>query len=54
MIQLQELRIGYQCELLSSEHLLLEAGKVYALVGRNGIGKSTLIQTMAGLQKSRF
>jgi len=51
MIQLQELSIGYQCELLSSEHLLLEAGKVYALVGRNGIGKSTLIQTMAGLQK---
>ena len=51
MIQLQELHIGYQRELLRTEHLFLAAGKVYALVGRNGIGKSTLIQTMAGLQK---
>lgn len=29
----------------------LEAGKLTCLVGRNGIGKSTLLRTMAGIQK---
>ena len=52
MIQLIRVSIGYRAELLHAEKLELEAGKVYALVGRNGIGKSTLIQTIAGIQKS--
>jgi len=51
MIQLKELSIGYQREILHAENISLEAGNVYALVGRNGIGKSTFIQTMSGLQK---
>jgi iron complex transport system ATP-binding protein len=51
MIQLKELSIGYQREILHAETMILEAGNVYALVGRNGIGKSTFIQTMSGLQK---
>jgi iron complex transport system ATP-binding protein len=51
MIHLANLSIGYNGELLFAENLALEAGKVYALVGRNGIGKSTLIQTISGIQK---
>lgn len=51
MIQLTRVSIGYRAELLHAEKLELEAGKVYALVGRNGIGKSTFIQTISGIQK---
>jgi iron complex transport system ATP-binding protein len=35
----------------SSIHLNLEKGKLIALVGANGIGKSTLIRTLTGIQK---
>jgi iron complex transport system ATP-binding protein len=51
MIQLTRVSVGYSGELLHAEKLELEAGKVYALVGRNGIGKSTFIQTISGIQK---
>jgi iron complex transport system ATP-binding protein len=51
MIQLTRVSVGYSGELLHAEKLELEAGKVYALVGRNGIGKSTFIQTILGIQK---
>jgi iron complex transport system ATP-binding protein len=51
MIHLANLSIGYNDELLFAENLALKAGKVYALVGRNGIGKSTFIQTISGIQK---
>lgn len=51
MIQLTQLIIGYNSELLRSENLKLTSGSMYALIGRNGIGKSTFIQTIAGIQK---
>lgn len=51
MIQLTQVIIGYKSELLRSGYLQLTLGNVYALIGRNGIGKSTFIQTIAGLQK---
>ena len=51
MSQLTRVSVGYSGELLHAEKLELEAGKVYALVGRNGIGKSTFIQTISGIQK---
>ena len=51
MIQLTKLIIGYKSELLRSENLQLTSGSIYALIGRNGIGKSTFIQTIAGVQK---
>lgn len=51
MIRITDLSIGYDVALLRAAHLELEAGKVYALVGRNGIGKSTFIQTIVGVQK---
>ena len=50
MIRLEELTIGY------GDRLLIEAccaeirpGRLTALVGRNGTGKSTLLRTIAGL-----
>lgn len=49
MITFKHIEIGYQTTLLHSEEILLESGNVYALIGRNGIGKSTLIQTMVGV-----
>jgi iron complex transport system ATP-binding protein len=52
MIQLTKLIIGHQSELLRLENTLLSSGNVYALIGRNGIGKSTFIQTVSGMQKA--
>ncbi len=52
MIQLTKLIIGHQSELLRLENIMLSSGNVYALIGRNGIGKSTFIQTVSGMQKA--
>ena len=53
----QNLHIGYQSKkeqniLLKDLNLSLEAGKVIALLGNNGTGKSTLIRSLVGVQKS--
>lgn len=51
-----DLSIGYKSK--TSEYIIatdininLEAGKLIALIGGNGIGKSTLIKTLSGLKK---
>jgi iron complex transport system ATP-binding protein len=49
MIQFEHIAIGYSDVLLRSAFIELEAGKVYALIGRNGIGKSTLLQSLTGM-----
>lgn len=49
MIQFNQTEIGYKQALLKIDSLDLQEGKVYALVGRNGVGKSTLLQSMAKL-----
>lgn len=49
MIQFSKTEIGYKETLLKIDALNLQEGKVYALVGRNGVGKSTLLQSMAKL-----
>lgn len=49
MIQLTNVIIGHQSALLSAEDLKLSSGNIYALIGRNGIGKSTFIQTLSGV-----
>jgi iron complex transport system ATP-binding protein len=49
MIQFSKTEIGYKQTLLKIDSLDLQEGKVYALVGRNGVGKSTLLQSMAKL-----
>ncbi|MBM3186256.1 MAG: ABC transporter ATP-binding protein [Bacteroidetes bacterium] len=49
MIQFNQTEIGYKQTLLKIDSLNLQEGKVYALVGRNGVGKSTLLQSMTKL-----
>ena len=49
MIQFTQTEIGHKQTLLKIDSLDLQEGKVYALVGRNGVGKSTLLQSMAKL-----
>lgn len=49
MIQFRQTEIGYKQKLLKIDSLDLQEGKVYVLVGRNGVGKSTLLQSMVKL-----
>ena len=49
MIELRNIEIGYHSALLSIENLVLETGKFYAIIGKNGIGKTTFIHTVLGL-----
>jgi iron complex transport system ATP-binding protein len=49
MIQLKNVEIGYRSALLTIEKLVLETGKFYAIIGKNGIGKTTFIHTILGL-----
>jgi len=48
MISLENIAIGYKEVLFSAENIELSKGKVYALVGRNGVGKSTFLKTLSG------
>ncbi|MGB0933291.1 MAG: ABC transporter ATP-binding protein [Lishizhenia sp.] len=43
--------IGYKTALFTIDNLVLETGKTYALMGKNGCGKTTLLQTLLGEQK---
>lgn len=47
MIQLKNVHIGYSERILTCDHVQLECGEVYVLVGKNGIGKSTLLKTLS-------
>ncbi|MBU3660949.1 MAG: ABC transporter ATP-binding protein [Flavobacteriales bacterium] len=48
MIHFKQTEIGYKSPLINVADLTLEAGKVYALVGRNGSGKSTFLRSITG------
>lgn len=51
LLHTTDLVVGYgEHTLLSSIGLQLPAGALVAMVGANGIGKSTLLRTLAGLQ----
>lgn len=51
MIQLNNLSIGYPKKTIATGlNARLQAGKLTCLVGRNGVGKSTLLRTLAGFQ----
>jgi len=56
VLQTENLSIGYQKQkkvncIATSIDLTLREGKLIALVGANGIGKSTLLRTITGIQK---
>jgi iron complex transport system ATP-binding protein len=57
ILQAKQISIGYihkkeQNIVASAIDLTLEKGKLIALVGANGIGKSTLLRTITGIQKT--
>lgn len=49
MIRFKETIIGYGHALISTGELELEKGRFYSLIGKNGIGKTTLFNTLLGL-----
>ena len=49
MLQINSVEIGHTTSLLHISSLQLEQGKLYGLIGRNGIGKSTFLQTLVGV-----
>ena len=48
MVEAEHLEIGYDKPLLPPLTFTIERGEKIALVGMNGIGKSTLLKTMLG------
>jgi iron complex transport system ATP-binding protein len=51
MIRMRQLAIGYKDVFLNTDDIHLERGKVYALIGANGRGKTTLLKTLNGFLK---
>lgn len=52
MITIQNLSFKYgKQEVLTNISMTLEAGKIYGLLGENGVGKTTLLKIISGLQK---
>jgi iron complex transport system ATP-binding protein len=48
MITIEHVEIGYAKKLFVADNLTFLAGQVYALIGRNGTGKSTFLKTLSG------
>lgn len=56
ILKTEDLEIGYSSKRLKNSlvggiNLTLEKGKLIALIGENGIGKSTLLRTLTAIQK---
>ena len=60
IINIKNLEIGYSIKknqkkvLFKDINLSANSGELVALVGKNGIGKSTLLRNIAGLQNPFF
>ncbi len=48
MIRMKNLKIGFKAVLLEAEHIELQRGEIYALIGANGRGKTTFLKTLNG------
>lgn len=54
MIKIQNLGFAYgSVPVLENISLQMEAGKIYGLLGENGVGKTTLLTLLCGLKKPR-
>ena len=49
----EKLSQGYEDDLFSSVNLMVEVGERIAIIGQNGIGKTTLLHTLAGKMAPR-
>jgi urea transport system ATP-binding protein len=55
LLEVQGLMAGYGSgEILQGVDLKIEAGEIVATIGRNGVGKSTLMKTLIGLLPGHF
>ena len=54
MIKIQNLAFSYgNTEVLRGITMDLEPGKIYGLLGENGVGKTTLLTLLCGLKKTQ-
>jgi urea ABC transporter ATP-binding protein UrtE len=54
ILSASELRAGYGAgEVLQGVSVMVEAGEIVGVLGRNGVGKSTLMRTLIGLLPAR-
>jgi urea ABC transporter ATP-binding protein UrtE len=54
LLQVSELRAGYGAgDVLQGVDLQIEPGEIVAVLGRNGVGKSTLMKTVIGILPAR-
>ncbi len=51
MIDLKNIEIGHKSVLFKIDDLQLVKGKMYALIGANGSGKTTFLQSITGINK---
>ena len=49
MIVLDKIEIGHASVLFTIDNLQLEQGEMYALIGANGSGKTTFLQSITGV-----
>jgi iron complex transport system ATP-binding protein len=49
MVEFTNIQIGYRETLIYIDKLQLNRGKLYTLIGKNGIGKTTLLDTLSGI-----
>ncbi len=51
MIDLKQIEIGHKSTLFTIDNIQLDKGKMYALIGANGSGKTTFLQSITGVNK---
>ena len=49
MIEIKNTEIGFDASLFAIPEMDFDQGKVHVLLGKNGIGKSALLNTLSGL-----